>query len=276
MNESIENRLHSWLKEQGYPLEFRVAQAFQQAQAAATAFDYDPLMETGVRAGVAQSHYYSDPETDASREIDVMVTYEDYTKPGFLAGVILAIECKLSRDKPWILFTSDQPTVGVDEIVWPQPSSRLGRNFLYDRAQRHFLATLPLYAIPKRTAFAMTQAFTAGSDVAYKAALGAAKATVAICKEYDDPNAVVGFTAVVVDGALFQCYLPSAGGELIIEEVERGLLIWGKPVHGRGSRTVINVVTSGGLGRFVHDVQNTAISLMAAMGRNAPDLLAER
>jgi len=85
---SIEEKLHTWLEAQGYPLEMRVAKAFQIA---------------GAR--VIQSEYYTDPSTEESREIDVVADWQTRID-NLLVRVSFVIECKSSKDKPWILFVS--------------------------------------------------------------------------------------------------------------------------------------------------------------------------
>ena len=86
--ESLERRVAKWLDGQGYPLEMLVGQAFRKAG-----------------FFVVQSDYYPDPETGKPREIDVCAHIQRDSH-GILAGVVYTIECKLARDKPWVLFTS--------------------------------------------------------------------------------------------------------------------------------------------------------------------------
>lgn len=56
----IEKEIRKWLKNQGYPLEMKVASQFRDA-----GFD------------VTLSNYYTDPENQANREIDVVAFYPD-------------------------------------------------------------------------------------------------------------------------------------------------------------------------------------------------------
>ena len=86
---NIETKITEWLEKQGYPLEMLVAQAFQKE---------DFL--------VSLSDFYEDFETKSQREIDVTaLRWSDFDKPVVLQ-VCCRIECKLARDKPWILFVS--------------------------------------------------------------------------------------------------------------------------------------------------------------------------
>ena len=83
----MEDRIHEWLESQGYPLEMQVAREFAR---------------NGFR--VLQSDYYDDFESGDSREIDVVAHMQTMIGE-LLVRVEFVIECKASRDKPWVLFT---------------------------------------------------------------------------------------------------------------------------------------------------------------------------
>jgi len=85
---SLKAKLRDWLRTQGYPLEMAVASAFRR----------NGLL-------VAQSEYYRDPDTHLPREIDVVV-YRDSQLGNYALRLMLVVECKASKDKPWVLFTS--------------------------------------------------------------------------------------------------------------------------------------------------------------------------
>lgn len=83
----LENKISDWLKKHGYPLEMTVAHALQNAG-----------------YYVIPSASYKDPDTDIVREIDLTAQRHcGIDKPVFFQ-VACTIECKLSPDKPWILF----------------------------------------------------------------------------------------------------------------------------------------------------------------------------
>src|SRR5690348_1970744 len=90
MSDSGKESVAKWLRSQGYPLEMSVARAFRQA---------------GFR--VTQGRYYEDPQSHEWREIDVAASWA-ITRAGDTdvsrIAVTVAAECKLSRDKPWVLF----------------------------------------------------------------------------------------------------------------------------------------------------------------------------
>ena len=69
--------LYEWLQKQGYPLEMEVASA---------------LRKKGL--WVRQASYYKDPESDKSREIDVICTEAEVLG---MAALHFVVECKASK-----------------------------------------------------------------------------------------------------------------------------------------------------------------------------------
>jgi len=87
----LEIKIVNWLESQGYPLEMIVALAFEKA---------------GI--SVSSSEYYEDPGSGEPREIDVSASRRYLIGKHNLFDTSCQIECKLSRDKPWIVFTSEE------------------------------------------------------------------------------------------------------------------------------------------------------------------------
>jgi hypothetical protein len=152
----LDKKLLDWLNAQGYPLEMRVARSFQQQG-----------------FSVIQSDYYKDPESGDMREIDVH-TILDYHGAEFPVHVGFVIECKLSKDKPWILFTGSTSPPGV-VTVEQRPASTLGEKLLSALAHERTVQQLAIFRVHERCAYGMTQAFTTANDVTYSAAVSVAK-----------------------------------------------------------------------------------------------------
>ena len=189
---SIESRLAEWLSTQGYPLEMRVAATFRNA--GFTAF----LSET-----------YEDPETGTFREIDIVAS-EDADVAEATVRVTFVVECKSSREHPWILFfpTEDNRLHPSAQMLYT-PASKLGRQLLI-RA-RHRVSAAPPFADARRIAYGMTQAFTSAKDVTYTAAQGVAKAVWSRIKSSNEEAAEYPFLdvfvpVIVIEGRLFHCY----------------------------------------------------------------------
>lgn len=108
---SLDQQLVEWLEKQGYPLEMLVAQAFQDA-------DFHVIM----------SSFYTDFEASQPREIDVTAQLlSSFDKP-VAVQVSYHIECKLARDKPWIIF-----------VPQAQPERFLPMNVIASRVMQDYL-----------------------------------------------------------------------------------------------------------------------------------------
>lgn len=245
----IKNKLLTWLDTQGYPLEMRVARAFQRE---------------GFR--VIQSDYYTDNDTGDSREIDVLASIQASYK-NFFIRITFVVECKLSKDKPWILFSSEECALGDSARVAQRAASSLGRRVLHDLARDVEVQTLPVFTIPEMPAYGLTQAFNSGHDVCYGAATAVADAAAAITaaaskRQYGPrPLEVVEFVfpVIVTEARLFSANL-EPDSSIAMKEVQSSVLLWRNPVVGP-PHTTIHVVSIGGLERFVSEAMVSAQSL---------------
>jgi len=86
---SIEVRLQEWLEKEGYPLEFRAAAAFRRAG-----------------FNVVRGWYVDGEPGGKRREIDLLAMDR---APGCQIGVDVVVECKWSGDKPWVVFSREDP-----------------------------------------------------------------------------------------------------------------------------------------------------------------------
>jgi hypothetical protein len=242
----IVTEIRNWLDDQGYPLEMRVARTFQE-------HDFR----------VVQSDYYTDPESEESREIDV-VAWFDKVINGVVTRIVLVIECKVSKDKPWLLFSSGKQVLSDRGRLKIPAVSKVAKKLLLELRARDDIVALPLFKTPP-TVYGLTQAFQKGKDVCYQAAMTATKAAIAKnievdreqrSKLYSVPICQITFPVVVVDGRLFQIQL-SDKSAIEISEIDWGVLVWrkaplDKPFVG------IHVLSLNSLERFC---QETAASI---------------
>jgi len=259
-SDGLLNKVGAWLEGQGYPLELLVANAFLSG-----------------RAQVIQSDYFSDPETQTMREIDVVASYSAdpiaktrNAKPWFYR-IALTIECKTSRDKPWVLFTSPAAGIARPASVVQRVATRTGRQFLHAVARDRPVQDLPVFRLPERPGFGITQAFTSGQDIPYSAVLSASKAALARSRDYDNPQAgervppcVLIFPTVILDGLLCECYLDPGSSEPHLALVERGMLVSRHQAAGM-PHTIVTIVTSAQLGALVDEVRTSSRVLFEQM-----------
>jgi hypothetical protein len=246
----LEQKITNWLDTQGYPLEMRVAQAFQSAD-----------------ARVIQSEYYVDGTSGETREIDVVASWQDDIDD-ILVRVLLVIECKTSKDKPWILFVSDKARLAPPARVAQRAVSGLGRVALRKLSQEKTVQALSLFQLPKHPGYSLTQAFTSGNDVCYSAATSVANAAAASASEPDSQKTrlrrldilEIIFPVVVTEARLFAASLDESLA-LSVREEKSGVLLWRNPLLGR-PHTIIHVVTAAALPEFVASAKDSAEKLL--------------
>lgn len=248
--DDLKSKISKWLEQQGYPLEMRVASILQNC---------------GFR--VVQSEYYTDPESGDSREIDI-VAISQREIHGVLFRISLLIECKRSTDKPWILFTSPSTGLAGPARVSQRAANSLGKNFLLEACREKAVQDLPMFAMPERPAYGVTQAFTSGKDVCYSAVTSASKAAYATVAELDEIKeqrkkamrffprtrdiCSIALPVVIVEGELFETYLDE-GSSVIVNEVNRGTLVWRNQVVGR-PHTIVDIISSSNIDEYAMKV----------------------
>jgi hypothetical protein len=247
----LPDKLRHWLETQGYPLEMRTAAA---------------LREAGFR--VVQSDYYQDPHSKQHREIDVKASVQA-DADGALIRVSYVFECKLTRDRPWILFTGERRLANPAAVA-QRTASNLGRRFLMHLAKDATIQQLPLLTVPVRPGYGITQGFTTGKDVAYEACTSVAAAAVAIVGEADRPRAhgerkyiEIAFPVVLIDGRLFEAFI-NESQTLEVGELTSGNLVWRNPL-GNIVHSLIHIVTASHLPQFASEAMTTAASLLSRL-----------
>jgi hypothetical protein len=113
---SLPGQVLKWLNEQGYPTEFQVANIWGQH---------------GFR--VVQGYHVCTDTSDAPREIDVLAM-RDCRSDGDLIRVCHVVECKWSKDKPWVVLTSHHGHLASAACVAQTIGSLLGVAILWTMA----------------------------------------------------------------------------------------------------------------------------------------------
>jgi hypothetical protein len=242
--------VEKWLKRQGYPLEMVVAQEFRRA-----GFD------------VTQSAFYEDQQTHQSREIDMFAMMEVARGDGNADSGInfirltLAVECKLSRDKPWVLFTHDPRESEAENFPSIVPGTDGGFRLLTDAKKASASGTFPRLrpiTVPSRVAYGVKRAAESNEDVSNQACWAAVKAAVAraprhVDDEDSEPNAIIALPVVVVDGLLFEAYL-NASNDVEVKPIDFSWLLWKQPILGY-RHTLVYLVTASTVAGFADDAE---------------------
>lgn len=245
--DDLNSKVARWIKEQGYPLEMAVAKAFRR----------EGFM-------IIQSEFYDDPETGKSREIDVCA-WKQREIHDILVRVNFCIECKLAKDKPWVIFTSSDTRLADTASIVQRSASTLGHALLESIYRRNDIQKLSIFLLPKRPGYGLTQAFISGEDIPYAAFMTAAKAAVAESKNdnegahYQGPICGISFPVVVIDGRLFECYLNDSG-EVTTEEIQIGTLISRSHIIGM-PHTIVQIVTLPAIDDFLYGAREISLAL---------------
>lgn len=222
------NKLNEWLEKQGYPLEMKVAKELLKS-------GFHPL----------QSNYYKDPESEKSREIDVIgqigYTYKEY-------NIIfqLIIECKNNISKPWITFSSETHGIGNREFLTHRPSSRIGNKYLQFLSENNLASEMEIFKRPQTFAYNVTQAFETDSDRVYSALMSVSNATKYRKEKINNDtkfakHCEIYFPMIVLGGKLFDCYLDESN-QSQIEEIGHKTLLWKNSTIGNVN-TLVEIIT---------------------------------
>jgi hypothetical protein len=249
-NDSFKEKIFKWLDSQGYPLEMEVARVFENN-----------------RFGVSISDIYQDFENGDDREIDVIASTFSSFRFNPVLRIYWAIECKLSKDKPWIIFLSDMPTskdshlvpvglIASDEFGGKLINKYFDKNLQWRIDELEFLN-------PSKTGHSLTQALTSGQDVSYKAMQSCIKASFDSVLKTPEPEVntsaskkvnkrifwSIAFPVIVIDGKLFE-YSKNQNDKFQLEETGYGVVEW-KGNNPLNARPYIYVVTRNALEEFV-------------------------
>jgi hypothetical protein len=248
MSDELSKKIRRWLGEQGYPLEMQVAQAFREA-------GFYP---------VSSSEYYPDPDEAKEREIDVIAAMRT-TIAGVIFQIAYTVECKSSKDSPWVCFCTagnqDRDLLGVGFAA--RYATVQGRDLINEIASNADESTNLLFSIPKNHAYGVINALKNGVDLPYRAISASRKGAQALVAFYDRRQAndrtwtvCIAFPLVVVDAPVFNCHMNKTG------EIEL-------------SQTDFQTVLRTGFDTFYSAVEIVAASKLKAFLKTRAQLLSD-
>jgi hypothetical protein len=234
MNSDLLEKLNNWINSEGIPLEYYAASVFTQN-----------------RFRVFQGDYVKDKA--AAREVDVLA-FKDYENKEGLLRICNVIECKWTKDKPWIVFTSPTAHIANSACIAQTLGSKVGSSLLWHVAGEPDLYNLTLFESKKSSGFSGRQAFSKDNDLFYNMVQSIINKTFLSVKEYDnyiqDPfnYIAIGFPVIVIDGLLFE-------SNYINDNIELSEVKFSK-IHWRGSsnwklHATVTVVTKDYLPTYV-------------------------
>jgi hypothetical protein len=254
MSGSLEGKVATWLREQGYPLEMEAA-----------------WLGKDVGFDVSQSDYYIDPESNQPREIDLALTLQTF-RNRFNVEYSLFIECKSSREKPWLLFSTenylvppykDKHSLHPLTVYHAMIANKLGHDLLLESMFNGNRENIyPRLDTALTLGYGVTQAFGQASDVPFKALMSSSKVALSYIKRFGEMEflsipILLAVPVVVIDVPLLSVVYTPGSPDLDIREIDRGLLLWKHMVGGR-SRIGIYIVQRSDFPSFLRDCHKCA------------------
>jgi len=213
------DKVRKWLETQGYPLEFRVASAFSTA---------------GVPA--EQGLYVQEAETSPAREIDVVAEVRETFGVSRICRIAILVECKWSREKPWVVFTTRRTRMASSACIAQTIGSVLGRAVTHCLAANEDLRASEVFTSGELNGFGGRRAFSNEKepDVFHATVKSIVTKTIAYATHFDEhrvagqmPNScVIALPMIVLEGDLFQAYFDSEANEMRLDSVDSIRLHW--------------------------------------------------
>jgi hypothetical protein len=256
-NLELLEKTKEWLQKEGYPLELKTAKIFETAG-----------------YSIAQGEYYNDSETNKLREIDIIADIQQKSSsPASHISIMLkfVVECKSSKDKPWIFFLSSNKLMPLSiNSLCESKQNENTKNLLYNLG---YIDNLPkpgfIYG-PERQAYGTTTAFKTkdAMDIAYNSCLRISQAIQQIDElgllalpmtEY----VLLKVPLVVVEGTLYNAYLSSS--DTLLEKCNYGRLLLKR---GSVKSVSIDIVSFDYLQTYLQLVKSDLLAIATACDEN--------
>ncbi|HET6252997.1 MAG TPA: hypothetical protein VFE32_02920 [Puia sp.] len=233
----LKEKIEEWIKKEGVPLEYFSATTFRTV-------------------GFTTFQGYYAKGSEKRREIDTLA-YQTYEVNGSYLRLHSVAECKWSRDKPWVVFNSQDTVMSEAAAISQTIGNEVGSALLWYVAGESELHLLELFNKAKVCGFSGRQALAdKKSDLFYDTMQGVISKTLEIVNDYDRIEKdglkwiTIGFPLIIIDAPLFEVSYNAAMGTLETNETEHARLHW------RGSNdwkfiATVDVVTKDYLPTYV-------------------------
>lgn len=270
--QTLPAKILKWIKEEGYPLEYFTANTFRRMRFATDQGDFTHSVD-------------GEP-----REIDVGAWITRDVPGGGFVRIYNVVECKWTRHKPWVVFTSPSTRKMPSAIIAQTIGSSAAQAAMWANAGNPLLKKLELFSSPESGGFGGRQALSSGQDKFFDCLRSVTAGTVATATGYNREIAnafpdtcVAAFPVIVLDGDLFETHYDLDGDRLDLQPRQHVRCHWRGSGHSRLS-TTIDIVTKEGLAAFAEkratDFEVLADALVksfselrAAFDEKKPDLL---
>jgi hypothetical protein len=258
----IIKKIRDWLLHQGYPLEFRVAAAFQSA---------------GITA--RQGFYVREKNTNSVRELDVVARIRSRSK-GISVSVNILVECKWSGDKPWIVFTTPRTKMSPSACIAQTIGSHFGEAMMHCLAAQKRLHDFETFTSCDRNGFGGRRAFSneGDQDHFYSAVQSIVSKSLASVADDDETlksnklpgEAAIAFPMIVIEGELFEAFLDAGKEELQINPADSIRLHWRGADAPEQWISTIDIVRYSHLTSFLATRKSEWETICTEMGKLVP------
>lgn len=238
--------VQEWIRKQGYPLEFHVA---------------NKLLSSGFH--VTQSYYVSDiNKVDTNREIDIVASVE-YEK----IKATLIIECKYTISKPWIIFSSLANKVSVERYIQATIGTKGGHDRICALVGDDVIKNLTLFQGSTRSGYLARQAHASESadDLTFRVFQAVSGNALSLVKQAHRQGSVLFFPIVVIDGHLYECYYDEQKQDVVTVPTPKMRVHW----RANNNRYLVNidVVTKSHLEDYLVILKRDLDVTMLSMAR---------
>lgn len=190
--------------------------------------------------------------------------------------VFLAVECKATAGKPWVLFAHREHRPFHEKAMAAQRFSAPVRSpFWQHVVETPELRNLPLLQSNGVPGYALTKVSFGSSgntDAAFAATMSAVKAAAGIRNSLaggggpsSPPYASIVLPVLVVDAPIFTCRL-NADAKTELEEITAATLLWKYQLPGGPPTSIVSIFTEGALPTLANQARQAAAALGAAYG----------
>lgn len=249
----LDRQVAEWLAKSGYPLEMSVARELRRAE-----------------FPVTQPAFYQDPISKEQREIDVVATRafhdEEHRRT---VRIQFVIECKQSRQYPWVVFSGDEQRRPVHPNLMFAATNDVGNIARITMIADENLRRLPLFVDFGASGYGIAQALKKENfDASYVAAMQACTAASALAVEtsvgrlFEDGRKDITFSipVIVLDGRLFDVALASGDADDIASKEVKQHCVF-----------IQNPRVTGSVGQMLYLVTRPALPRFASVARRTSD-----
>jgi hypothetical protein len=241
-----------WLSSQGSLLEMKVAKRFSENN-----FE------------VISSSIYEDPITKVGREIDVIASKGKLLEKHIVWDITFVIECKYSKDKPWVLFrSSEQKIYGKNyDITFRSASYHAQVMLLELETSSNDLKGNFLFSFNNNLYYGLKRVHSESDRMVNEAINQVCNAVHARRLMIDSfntsliTNLELQFPILVVQGNLFEAYLDDRF-ELVLNEADFGHFFTTRPELGN-KRFYIDIVTLDYLDEYIKKISQAAKEILS-------------